>query len=41
METVVGADLVLKRGGKIVLAELVPAYSTTDTIRRITASAKA
>jgi D-beta-D-heptose 7-phosphate kinase / D-beta-D-heptose 1-phosphate adenosyltransferase len=41
VETVVGADLVLKRGGKIVLAELVPAHSTTETIRRITASAKA
>ncbi len=41
METVVGADLVLRRGGKVVLAELVPAHSTTEPIRRITASAKA
>jgi D-beta-D-heptose 7-phosphate kinase/D-beta-D-heptose 1-phosphate adenosyltransferase len=35
--TVVGADLVLARGGKIVLADLVPAHSTTETIRRIAA----
>jgi D-beta-D-heptose 7-phosphate kinase/D-beta-D-heptose 1-phosphate adenosyltransferase len=41
VETVVGADLVLKRGGKVVLAELVPAHSTSETIRRIAASAKA
>ena len=32
LETVVGADVVLERGGKVVLAELVPAHSTTDTI---------
>ena len=36
LETVVGADVVLKRGGKVVLAELVPAHSTTETIRRMT-----
>ena len=35
--TVVGADLVLARGGKVVLADLVPAHSTTETIRRIAA----
>ena len=35
--TVVGADLVLKRGGQVVLADLVPSYSTTETIRRIVA----
>ncbi len=40
LETVVGADLVLKRGGKVVLAELVPAHSTTDTIHRVAAVAK-
>jgi D-beta-D-heptose 7-phosphate kinase/D-beta-D-heptose 1-phosphate adenosyltransferase len=33
--TVVGADLVLARGGKVVLADLVPSQSTTETIRRI------
>jgi len=37
VDTVVGADVVLKRGGKVVLADLVPAYSTTETIRRIRA----
>ena len=36
-----GADLVLRRGGKVVLAELVPAHSTSETIRRIAASSKA
>jgi D-beta-D-heptose 7-phosphate kinase / D-beta-D-heptose 1-phosphate adenosyltransferase len=41
LETVVGADVVLRRGGKVMLAELVPAHSTTDTIRRIAASGKA
>ena len=30
VETVVGADLVLQRGGKVVLADLVPAHSTTE-----------
>jgi D-beta-D-heptose 7-phosphate kinase/D-beta-D-heptose 1-phosphate adenosyltransferase len=37
VETVVGADLVLRRGGQVVLADLVPSYSTTETIRRIVA----
>jgi D-beta-D-heptose 7-phosphate kinase/D-beta-D-heptose 1-phosphate adenosyltransferase len=37
VDTVVGADVVLKRGGQVVLAELVPAYSTTETIQRILA----
>jgi D-beta-D-heptose 7-phosphate kinase/D-beta-D-heptose 1-phosphate adenosyltransferase len=41
LETVVGADLVLGRGGKVVLAELVPEHSTTETIRRIAAGGKA
>jgi D-beta-D-heptose 7-phosphate kinase / D-beta-D-heptose 1-phosphate adenosyltransferase len=35
VDTVVGADLVLKRGGRVVLAHLVPAQSTTNTIRRV------
>jgi len=41
LETVVGADLVLKRGGRVVLAQLVPAHSTTGTIHRIAAAGKA
>jgi D-beta-D-heptose 7-phosphate kinase/D-beta-D-heptose 1-phosphate adenosyltransferase len=34
LDTVVGADLVLKRGGKVVLAELLPGHSTSDTLNR-------
>jgi D-beta-D-heptose 7-phosphate kinase/D-beta-D-heptose 1-phosphate adenosyltransferase len=41
VENVVGADLVLARGGKVVLAELVPSQSTTNTIQRIAAVGKA
>jgi D-beta-D-heptose 7-phosphate kinase/D-beta-D-heptose 1-phosphate adenosyltransferase len=41
LETVVGADVVLGRGGKVVLAELVPEHSTTETLRRIAAGSKA
>ena len=37
VDTVVGADVVLKRGGKVVLAKLVPSYSTTETLQRILA----
>ena len=37
VETVVGADIVLKAGGRVVLAELVPGKSTTNTIARIAA----
>jgi D-beta-D-heptose 7-phosphate kinase/D-beta-D-heptose 1-phosphate adenosyltransferase len=33
--TVVGADLVLSRGGQVLLAELVPAQSTTNTLKRV------
>ncbi len=40
VETVVGADLVLKRGGQVVLADLLPSHSTTETIRRVAAAAK-
>jgi D-beta-D-heptose 7-phosphate kinase/D-beta-D-heptose 1-phosphate adenosyltransferase len=39
MDTVVGADLVRARGGRVVLAELLPAHSTTSTIERIAAGA--
>ncbi len=41
LDTVVGAEVVLRRGGRVVLAELVPAHSTSDTIRRIAASGQA
>jgi D-beta-D-heptose 7-phosphate kinase/D-beta-D-heptose 1-phosphate adenosyltransferase len=34
LDTVVGADLVVKRGGKVVLAELLPGHSTSDTLKR-------
>jgi D-beta-D-heptose 7-phosphate kinase/D-beta-D-heptose 1-phosphate adenosyltransferase len=37
VETVVGAELVIARGGKVILAKLVPAHSTTETIRRMAA----
>jgi D-beta-D-heptose 7-phosphate kinase/D-beta-D-heptose 1-phosphate adenosyltransferase len=37
VDTVVGADQVLARGGKVLLAELIPAQSTTNTIRRVSA----
>lgn len=40
VETVVGADFVLQRGGQVVLADLVPSQSTTETIRRVVAAAK-
>ncbi len=40
IETVVGADFVLQRGGQVVLADLVPSHSTTETIRRAVAAAK-
>ncbi len=35
IEQVVGADLVQSYGGKVVLAELVPDQSTTQTIARM------
>jgi D-beta-D-heptose 7-phosphate kinase / D-beta-D-heptose 1-phosphate adenosyltransferase len=34
IETVVGAQLVQERGGKVVLAELLTGHSTTDTVKR-------
>lgn len=36
VETVVGADLVMGWGGKVVLADLVAGQSTTNTIRKMT-----
>jgi D-beta-D-heptose 7-phosphate kinase/D-beta-D-heptose 1-phosphate adenosyltransferase len=38
LDKVVGADLVLRRGGRVVLAELVPGHSTTDTLKRVSAN---
>jgi D-beta-D-heptose 7-phosphate kinase/D-beta-D-heptose 1-phosphate adenosyltransferase len=37
--TVVGADLVLARGGKVLLADLLSGHSTSTTVRRVAASA--
>ena len=37
LETVVGADFVQGYGGKVVLAEIVPGFSTTATIARMNA----
>ena len=34
-DTVVGADLVERHGGRVALAELAPGHSTTETIRRL------
>jgi D-beta-D-heptose 7-phosphate kinase / D-beta-D-heptose 1-phosphate adenosyltransferase len=36
--TVVGADLVQKRGGKVILAELLTGHSTTETVKRVAGS---
>ncbi len=36
--TVVGAELVLARGGKVVLAELLEGHSTTETVKRVATS---
>jgi D-beta-D-heptose 7-phosphate kinase / D-beta-D-heptose 1-phosphate adenosyltransferase len=35
LETVVGADLVLARGGRVVLAELLAGHSTTATVKHV------
>jgi D-beta-D-heptose 7-phosphate kinase/D-beta-D-heptose 1-phosphate adenosyltransferase len=35
LETVVGADIVLSRGGEVLLAQLLPGHSTTDTVKRV------
>jgi D-beta-D-heptose 7-phosphate kinase/D-beta-D-heptose 1-phosphate adenosyltransferase len=39
--TVVGAELVQQRGGKVLLAQLLPAHSTSNTIARLSAARKA
>jgi len=38
VSTVVGADLVLRRGGRVVLADLVHGHSTTATVERVAAA---
>ena len=38
VDRVVGADLVLRRGGKVLLARLVPGHSTTETVKRVAAT---
>jgi D-beta-D-heptose 7-phosphate kinase/D-beta-D-heptose 1-phosphate adenosyltransferase len=35
LDTVVGADVVIARGGKVVLAQLLPGHSTTNTVERV------
>jgi D-beta-D-heptose 7-phosphate kinase / D-beta-D-heptose 1-phosphate adenosyltransferase len=35
LATVVGAEQVLRRGGKVVLAELLAGHSTSDTVKRV------
>jgi D-beta-D-heptose 7-phosphate kinase / D-beta-D-heptose 1-phosphate adenosyltransferase len=39
--TVVGADIVLRRGGQVVLADLLSGHSTTETVKRVAGSAGA
>jgi D-beta-D-heptose 7-phosphate kinase / D-beta-D-heptose 1-phosphate adenosyltransferase len=38
LDKVVGADFVIRRGGKVVLAELLTGHSTTDTVKRVAGS---
>jgi D-beta-D-heptose 7-phosphate kinase/D-beta-D-heptose 1-phosphate adenosyltransferase len=35
LDQVVGADLVMRRGGKVLLAELLDGHSTTETVKRV------
>jgi D-beta-D-heptose 7-phosphate kinase / D-beta-D-heptose 1-phosphate adenosyltransferase len=35
VDLVVGADLVLGRGGRVVIAQLLPGHSTTETVKRV------
>jgi D-beta-D-heptose 7-phosphate kinase/D-beta-D-heptose 1-phosphate adenosyltransferase len=35
LDQVVGADIVQAHGGRVVLIDLAPGHSTTETIRRI------
>jgi D-beta-D-heptose 7-phosphate kinase/D-beta-D-heptose 1-phosphate adenosyltransferase len=38
MDQVVGAELVVRRGGRVFLAELIPGHSTTNTLQRVASS---
>ncbi len=38
VDTVVGADLVTRRGGRVVLAHLLAGHSTTETVKRVASS---
>jgi D-beta-D-heptose 7-phosphate kinase/D-beta-D-heptose 1-phosphate adenosyltransferase len=38
LDKIVGADFVIKRGGRVVLAELLTGHSTTDTVKRVAVS---
>jgi D-beta-D-heptose 7-phosphate kinase/D-beta-D-heptose 1-phosphate adenosyltransferase len=38
LDQVVGADFVIRRGGKVLLADLLAGHSTTDTVTRVTGS---
>jgi D-beta-D-heptose 7-phosphate kinase/D-beta-D-heptose 1-phosphate adenosyltransferase len=39
LSEVVGADIVRGRGGRVILAELLPGHSTTATVARMRAGA--
>lgn len=41
VDTVVGAEEMIKRGGRVVLAQIVEGFSTTDTVTRVVNSANA
>ena len=38
LDKIVGADFVMKRGGRVMLAELLASHSTTDTVKRVAVS---
>jgi D-beta-D-heptose 7-phosphate kinase/D-beta-D-heptose 1-phosphate adenosyltransferase len=38
LDSVVGADFVIKRGGRVLLADLLNGHSTTDTVKRVAGS---
>jgi D-beta-D-heptose 7-phosphate kinase / D-beta-D-heptose 1-phosphate adenosyltransferase len=40
VDKIVGADLVIKRGGKVVLADLIQGHSTTNTVEQVAATNK-
>ena len=40
VDNIVGADVVINRGGTVVLAELIQGHSTTNTVQRVAATNK-